>query len=251
MPPEGQFRSEGTIRPDSSVRRRIPSTVAMVGSVRALTPRMTRVRLVDESLRGLDAVPGQTVKIYVTDPETGDPVTRDYTVRHYAAAGPSLDIDFVLHGAGPAVDWACRVRPGESLEFLGPSGRYRPDPTADWHLFAGDETALPAIQAYAGMLPLGARVHLYLEIPDAAEQQPIPGPARLTVRWLHRHDIPAGTSGVLEEAVRAAELLPGRGQIWIAGHTPTVRRIRTHLLEERGVDRRALYVKGYWDRAGR
>ncbi|MGH3939478.1 MAG: siderophore-interacting protein [Pseudonocardiaceae bacterium] len=219
--------------------------------MQALTPRMTQVRLVDENLHGLNAVPGQTVKIYVTDPGTGEPVSRDYTVRDYVAAGPSLDIDFVLHGAGPAVDWARTVQPGESLEFLGPSGRYRPDPTADWHLFAGDETALPAIQAYTEMLPSSARAWLYLEIPDAAEQQPIPGRARPTVRWLHRHDVPAGTSPVLEHAVRAAELPPGRGQIWIAGHTPTARRIRAHLLEDRGVDRRAVYVKGYWDRAGR
>jgi NADPH-dependent ferric siderophore reductase len=27
-----------------------------------------------------------------------------------------------------------------------------------------------------------------------------------------------------------------------------VRRIRAHLLNERGIDRRALYVKGFWER---
>jgi NADPH-dependent ferric siderophore reductase len=208
---------------------------------------MTRVRLADESLRGLGAVPGQTVKIYVPDPATGQPVSRDYTVRHWDAAEPSLDIDFVLHGDGPAVAWVRGVRPGETLEFVGPSGRYRPDPTADWHLFAGDETALPAIQAYTGMLPADAPVHLYLEVADGAERQPIPGPARPTVHWLHRGAAAPGT--VLEDALRAVTLPPGQGRIWIAGHTPTVRRIRMYLLDQCGVDRRALYVKGFWDRA--
>ena len=235
---------------NGAARGRVACTVAMVASVQALTPRMTRIRLHDESLAGLDAIPGQTVKIYVPDLHSGLPVSRDYTVRDYNAAQPCLDIDFVLHGDGPAASWARRAQPGETLEFVGPSGRYRPDPHADWHLFAGDETALPAIQAYVEMLPAGARAFLYVEVPDASEQQPIPGAARPAVHWLHRGDRAAGTSTVLEDSMRAVRLPPGRGRIWIAGHTPTVRRIRAHLLDQRGVDRRALYVKGFWDRQG-
>ena len=233
-----------------AARGRIASTVATVASVQVLTPRMTRIRLHDESLSGLDAIPGQTLKIHVPDLHSGLPVSRDYTVRDYNAARPCLDIDFVLHGDGAAASWARRVQPGETLEFVGPSGRYRPDPHADWHLFAGDETALPAIQAYVEMLPVGARAFLYVEVPDASEQQPIPGAARPAVHWLHRGDRAAGTSTVLEDSMRGIRLPPGRGRIWIAGHTPTVRRVRAHLLDQRGVDRRALYVKGFWDRQG-
>ncbi len=239
------------MRTNSTARGRVASTVATVASVQALTPRMTRVRLIDESLGGLGAIPGQTLKIYVPDLASGGPVSRDYTVRDFNAAQPCLDIDFVLHGAGAAASWARRVQPGETLEFIGPSGRYRPDPSFDWHLFAGDETALPAIQAYVEMLPADARAYLYIEVADAVEQQPIPGPARATVSWLHRGDRAPGTSTVLEDTLRAERLPPGQGRIWIAGHTPTVRRIRAHLLDQRGVDRRALYVKGYWDRQGR
>ncbi len=229
---------------------RAASTVAAVASVQALTPRMRRVRLAGDSLSGLVATPGQTLKIYVPDLVSGRPVARDYTVRDYNAAQPCLDIDFVLHGEGPAANWARRVQPGEALEFIGPSGRYRPDPSADWHLFAGDESALPAIQAYVAMLPADARAFLYIDIADAAEQQPIPGSARPMVRWLHRGDRAPGTSTVLEDTLRAESLPSGQGRIWIAGHTPTVRRIRAHLLDQ-GVDRRTLYVKGYWDRQQR
>ncbi len=239
------------MRLKDTARGRVAGTVAMVASVQALTPRMTRVRLLDESLNGLGAIPGQTLKIYVPDLTSGRPVSRDYTVRDFNAAQPCLDIDFVLHGAGPAANWARRVQPGETLEFIGPSGRYRPDPSSDWHLFAGDETALPAIQAYVAMLPADACVYLYIEVADAAEQQPIPGSARATVCWLHRGDHAPGTSTVLEDTLRAERLPPGQGRIWIAGHTPTVRRIRARLLGQRGVDRRALYVKGYWDRRER
>ena len=233
---------------DSS-RRRVGPSAAMVASVQQLTRRMTRVRLAGDGLAGLVAVPGQTLKIYVPDLASGQPVSRDYTVRDYHSAQPSLDIDFVLHGEGPAANWAQRVRPGETLEFIGPSGRYRPDPGADWHLFAGDETALPAIQAYATMLPPGARAFLYIEVADASEEQPIPGVAQPVVRWLHRGDREPGTSTMLDDALRAVRLPAGQGRIWLAGHTPTVRRIRAHLLNEHGIDRHSVYVKGFWDRA--
>jgi NADPH-dependent ferric siderophore reductase len=229
-------------------RQRISSTVVTVDSVHQVTPRMTRVRLVGDALADLSAVPGQTLKIYVPDLLSGRPVSRDYTVRDYDAAERWLDIDFVLHGEGPAANWARRARPGETLEFVGPSGRYRPDPDADWHLFAGDETALPAIQAYVAMLPAEACVVLYIEVADAAEQQPMPGVAAPAVHWLHRDGRSAGTTTVLEDALAAARLPSGQGRIWLAGHTPTVRRIRAHLLSKRSIDRRALYVKGFWDR---
>ena len=237
--------------PQAPVRRRVASTVASVAAVNQVTPRMTRIRLCGDSLSRLAAVPGQTLKIYVPDLDSGCPVSRDYTVRDYrnsATAGARLDIDFVLHGDGPAANWARRAQPGELLEFVGPSGRYRPDPHADWHVFAGDETALPAIQAYLAMLPAHARVAVYVEIADAGEEQPMPGAATPVVRWLHRDGRQPGTSTLLDDAIRAAQWPPGQGHIWLAGHTPTVRRIRAQLLNERGIDRRALYVKGFWDR---
>src|SRR5918998_6357004 len=108
-----------------AVRGRVASTVATVASVQALTPRMTRVRLVDESLGGVGAIPGQTLKIYVPDLVSGHPVARDYTVRDYNPAEPSLDIDFVLHGDGPAASWARRVEPGVNPELVRPPGRRR------------------------------------------------------------------------------------------------------------------------------
>jgi NADPH-dependent ferric siderophore reductase len=237
--------------PQAPVRRRVASTVATVASVNQVTPRMTRIRLCGDGLSGLAAVPGQTLKIYVPDLVSGSPVSRDYTVRDYrdsATSGPSLDIDFVLHGDGPAANWARYAQPGDLLEFVGPSGRYRPDPHADWHVFAGDETALPAMQAYLAMLPAHACVTGYVEIADAGEEQPMPGAATPVVRWLHRDGCQPGTSTLLDDAMRAAQWPPGRGHIWLAGHTPTVRRIRAQLLNERGIDRRALYVKGFWDR---
>lgn len=72
------------------------------------------------------------------------PVTRTYTVRAWDPASAELTIDFVHHGdKGVAGPWAAAARPGEDLFFNGPGGAYAPSPEADWHLFAGDESALP------------------------------------------------------------------------------------------------------------
>ncbi len=231
------------MRPDAGARGRTASISAVVTSVTGLTPRMTRVRLGGEGLRDLRAFPGQTVQLLV--PEDGSPARRDYTVRHYDPAAAVMDVDFALHADGPATRWARQAEAGQVVEFVGPAGRYWPDPTADWHLFAGDETALPAIAGMTESLPAGAPSWAYLEVADGAEEQPLPA----TVRWLHRGGVEPGGSTVLEDALAAAELPAGRGRIWVAGHTPTVRSIRARLLERGAVDRRDLYVRGFWDRA--
>ncbi|MEM8748560.1 MAG: siderophore-interacting protein, partial [Actinomycetota bacterium] len=70
------------------------------------------------------------------------PRGRRYTVRAWDEAARRLTIDFVVHGdVGYAGRWAQAARPGDTLQLLGPSGGYRPDPDAAWYLFAGDESA--------------------------------------------------------------------------------------------------------------
>lgn len=246
------------MRPDDGARGRTPSARAVVTAVTTLTPRMLRVRLGGEGLAGLRAFPGQTVQLLVpdadadsdpdpdpdSDPDPDTVARRDYTVRHYDPEALAMDVDFALHADGPATRWARQAEPGQAVEFVGPAGRHWPDPTADWHLFAGDETALPAIAGMAESLPAGATAWAYVEVADAAEEQPLP----VRVRWLHRGDDAPGRSTVLEDALADADLSPGRGRIWVAGHTPTVRSIRARLLERRATGRRDLYVRGFWDR---
>ena len=49
------------------------------------------------------------------------------------------------------------ARPGDRIHLSGPGGAYAPDPTADWHLLVGDESALPAIAAAVDALDPAAR----------------------------------------------------------------------------------------------
>jgi len=100
------------------------------------------------------------------------PALRTYTVRAFDAAAGELTIDFVHHGnTGLAGPWAAAARPGDPLLLLGPGGAYSPDPTADWHLLVGDESALPAIGAALERVPAGVPVLTLVEIDGPADEQ--------------------------------------------------------------------------------
>jgi NADPH-dependent ferric siderophore reductase len=227
-----------------------------VRRVEQVTPRLTRVTVGGDELTGfVSAGTDQNVMLYfypdgVGLPDTLEaararwatlrPLTRTYTIRRHDPAANEIDFDFVLHDApGPASDWAKRATPGDELIFVGPSPAYQPDPTADWHLLAGDETALPAIAAILDVLPDDTVTRVFVEVEDVAEQQPLPAP----VTWVHRAD-----GHELTAAVAAATLPEGRVDAWLAGERSSMVALRAHLLDQRGLDRGQVRPTTYWRR---
>jgi NADPH-dependent ferric siderophore reductase len=175
------------------------------------------------------------------------PHTRTYTVRWVDENARELAIDFVIHGdEGLAGPWAAAAKPGDSLVFTGPGGGYNPDPGADWHLFAGDEAALPAISAAIESLPPAARGLAFLEVDSDAEIQAIEAPAGLQIRWLPRGGAPAGTSELLVNAVRDAEWPDGRVHVFAHGERGYMKSLREVLFAQRGLERGQVSLSGYW-----
>jgi len=233
-----------------------------------ITPKMARVTLGGEELTGFPSGgPDQRIKMFFPAPGQGRPAMprassggpvwppgqprpaiRTYTVRRFDAAAGELDVDFVLHaGHGPAAAWAAAASPGDWVGVSDPGGRYQPDPTATGHLVIGDESALPAIATV--LESLGATdtpVEVFIEVADAAEEQPLPVTPSTRVHWLHRGGQPYGRP--LVEAVTSAEppLDWPRCQAWVSAEAAAVRDIRAHLLDERGLPRRQVYATGYW-----
>lgn len=100
------------------------------------------------------------------------PVSRTYTVRWHDPVARELAIDFVLHGDdGVAGNWAARAEPGDPVVLSSSSGKFRPDPAADRHVYAGDESALPAIAAALEMLPRQAAGQVFIEVDSASDRQ--------------------------------------------------------------------------------
>lgn len=175
------------------------------------------------------------------------PSLRTYTIRAYDEQAGELTLDFVYHGdEGIAGPWAAAAKVGDELMMLGPGGGYAPDPTADWHLLIGDESALPAIAAAAESVPAGVPVFAYVEVAGANEEQPLTSPGRLEVTWVHRDRFGGKRGDGLVAAVQAAVLPDGDGQAFLHGEAGFVRVLRHHLRIDRGMARDRLSVSGYW-----
>ena len=184
-----------------------------------------------------------------TMPSEAWPVLRTYTIRWLDAEAQELAIDFVVHGdEGVAGPWAARAEPGDLLHLRGPSGAYTPDPTADWHLFVGDEAGLPAISAALEALPAGAQAVAFIEVGGVADEVAITTIGELEMHWLHRGDAPAGTTTLLDDAVRAWDWRAGRAQAFIHGESALLKSVRPYVLNDRGVARADASVSAYWRR---
>ncbi len=174
---------------------------------------------------------------------------RAYTVRSYDATSHELTIDFVVHGdAGIAGPWAVSARAGDEIDMVGPGGGYAPAADVDWHLFVGDESALPAIAAALERLPTGHLAVVYAEVEDADEELPLSSPGSVELHWVHRAASDLGPGEELLDRVTTASLPRGEFDAFVHGEAGFVREVRHHLRSERGLEPARLSASGYWRR---
>ncbi|MFJ9388661.1 siderophore-interacting protein [Nocardioides sp. NPDC101246] len=235
-----------------------PETILVVTATERLSPTMIRVSFRSEDLSAFSSSVFTDRYVKLVFPQKDD----DLVVRTYTALNPSveegtLDIDFVVHGTeGYAGPWAAAAQPGDTLAARGPGGAYSPAPEADWHLIAGDETALPAIRAALAALPADARGYAVIDIPAPGHEQPLDHPDGVEVTWLvtggHTHHAAEDAEGheqPLVTAIRDLKWLDGRVHAFVHGEAAvTMHGIRPYLLKERGVPKADVSISGYWRR---
>lgn len=210
------------------------------------TPHMRRLRLTAPQLAGFGYLAGQDVMLLV-DVEGNRPVRRRYTIRALDQASRILTIDIVLHGDGPGERWVRAARPGHRIEGIGPRGKITIAADADWHLFVGDESALPAIFRMAEALPGGTTARILIEIPGPEDELALRAVASTHVTWLHRSGVPAGRPAALAAATEQVPLPGGRGHAYLLGEASVVARLR-EVLAERGLEPGQVSPKAYWGR---
>ncbi|MFI5931550.1 siderophore-interacting protein [Actinoplanes sp. NPDC051494] len=236
---------------------------ATVVAVEKLSPSFVRITFAgcagmrsggyDQRIKILLARPGQDRPLlpeptdwygsWCAMPDDTRPVMRTFTIR--SQDGDRIDIEFALHGdAGPASAWARAAQPGSVLGIIGPGVddevkalAYAPG-EPPWHLFVGDDTAVPAIASILETLPADASAHVFLQVPDAGDVRELPCAGKTQVTWRIK-------SG-LAEAVRAAELPVGEPYAFVAAESALVRDVKKHLCTDRGWDGKAHYFGGYW-----
>jgi len=215
-----------------------------------ITPHMRRVQLTGDNLDEFRPKPGQEIVLQLG--QGGEIARRHYTIRQFNGATKIIDVDFVLHGhRTPGISWALEARPGDSVEIRGPRGRISLDHSADWHLFLGDETAMPAIFNLVEALPSTAQAFAFLEIGTDEDRQNVETIAQLRLEFCSRNGAAPGPNDILASALAGFVLPPGKGQAITLGETSNIRALR-HALIERGFDRGQIYSEGYWrpDRIG-
>ena len=179
------------------------------------------------------------------DDPAQSPRMRSYTVRSFDEESRELVLDFVVHGDdGIAGPWAAGAEPGDEVLLMGPGGAWSPDPSADFHLFAGDLSAVPAIAVGLERLPAHATGQVLVEVHDAADEVPLPAPSGVRVTWLHGGD--ARPSDTLVQAVRDLSWPDGDVAAFVHGEAGAVKQLRHYLRVERGLSLDRLSISGYW-----
>jgi NADPH-dependent ferric siderophore reductase len=309
--------SESTVLREPDTRPAYRPFRSRVERVRRLSPHFTRVTFTGDDLdlfgtRGLDQrinlifpLPGVGLSDCGWDDEQpladghwfgrwrGLPnecrnPLRVYTVRAIRPAERELDVDFVVHGDGPAARWLATAARGDEIIVIGPDAlSVNSGLGIDWHpgnahnlLLVGDETAAPAIASILESLPADREAHALIEVPSAADTLPIAHSDRVHVAWLPRHG--GGPGSALLPAVRdwvearphlvgttlatSAQTVDDSADpdamvwdvpaaptganlyAWVAGEAGAIKSIRRYLVRDVGIERGQVAFMGYWRR---
>ncbi|KZN34350.1 hypothetical protein N480_22360 [Pseudoalteromonas luteoviolacea S2607] len=173
---------------------------------------------------------------------------RTYTVRMFDKATATLTIDFALHtskeGMSPASDWAKKATAGDEIIIGGPGSTKLADPDANWYLFIGDMTALPAISCNLERLPSTAQGTAIIEVTSEADIHILNKPDNIQVLWLVNPT--PGQNSSLVAAVKALDWLTEKPYVWCACEFETMRTIRRFLKREKQLEKQDMYISSYW-----
>lgn len=166
---------------------------------------------------------------------------RTYTVRRFDSQHGELDVDFVLHGSGPATSWASQAQPGDILQIAGPKSTSSHPHGADWILAAGDATALPALSRWLEEWPAGQRGKFFILVDEHSHRQQLPCPDGVEITWLFRSD-----THTLFDAISSTDWWDGEVFAWVAGESASLKPIRRWLQEAKGLRKHQMHFSGYW-----
>jgi NADPH-dependent ferric siderophore reductase len=239
-------------------RRRSPPRRITVQRMQTLSPAMRRITFTGTDLAAFGPPapagylklvfpePGQQEAVAPAPDGPRSPSMRTYTPRRYDADALELDVDFVLHGEGPASNWVERAEVGHVLYMMGPGPGYKLDETAPLHWLIGDDSALPAIETVLEALPASSRAEVFAEVVSAAEERALAGAAATQVHWLPRGPDKNDAGKALEAALRARLAPPPGTRIYIACEAMAMRRLRHLLIDDMGVPKAQVIGRGYW-----
>lgn len=171
----------------------------------------------------------------------GERVRRDYTPRAFDRDSCRLRLEFALHDHGPAAAWALRARVGDAAVIGGPKGSQLIPTDFDWHVLAGDASALPAIHRRLEELPDTASGIAVIHIDHPDDRRLLPTLPNMQVHWVeHAAEVHARITSWRPER--------GNGFAWVAGEAALARGLRDQLSRQPWIDTAHLRAAAYWRR---
>jgi NADPH-dependent ferric siderophore reductase len=221
------------------VRHELKQRALTVAAIAPIGPGFVGITFTGEDLADFVSASFDDHVKLMFDESADTPVRRDYTPRRFDREQRTLTLEFALHGHGAASEWARSARVGQRLTVGGPRGSFVVPLDLDWHLLAGDSTALPAIARRLEELPAGARA-LVVVMAEGADRRDLPTRAEAQVVWVD-------TADALVAALQAWTPPAGQGVAWGGGEAQAMARVR-QVLHEKGVPRALTRVSAYWKR---
>ncbi|WP_163543523.1 siderophore-interacting protein [Occultella kanbiaonis] len=163
--------------------------------------------------------------------------TRDYTPRRFDAEAGELELDFVMHGDGPAASWAARAKPGDPLHTVGPKSSIVLPEDIDRVVLVGDETALPAIGRFFDERPTAVGADVVIAVGDEAARQEFALRDEDTLSWV--------TPEALIPAVQALAWAE-RPFVWAGAESRALLPLRRWLKREKRHPKSHTDITGYW-----
>ncbi len=228
----------------NSVRHELKFRKLKVSQVDRISPHMIRIKLYGDDLDQFTSLAfDDHVKIFIHKNDTV--YKRDYTPRYFDSDKKELVLDFAVHDAGPATDFALTAKVGDELEVAGPKGsRCITGNITNW-IMIGDETALPAIGRCIENLGAGTNVTSIIMISDPRDQQVFETKAVHAHHWIHRQQVSDHDTYQTLEILNQFEFCSNTF-FWIAGEATMVNSVKKYLKEERDVDSHWIKSSGYW-----
>ncbi len=229
--------------------RPVPITVTFS---RELTPRARRITFSGMSLIE-STKPASYLSLFFEEPSpdwppprgAAKPPKRTYTPRYVDPSCESITIDFVLHGAGKATDWARTATAGDVIWAGTTSGGYDLPAHINHLVLVGDDTAIPAIGTVLEAIPRDTRKTVIIEVVDEDDERQPSDVALSDPIWLHR-GTDATDTGIQSLNLIRSIAVPPDTYWWIAGEREAIRTMRDSLVRERGVHSEHISLNAYW-----
>lgn len=232
--------------------RRTPITLTVKSAVQ-LTENMRRVTLHGPALSDFPQnAEGAYIKLLFCQEETQKTIMRTYTVSQQRVLSNEIDIDFVLHEKkadnsveGLAASWALKAKAGDIISIAGPGPASFINQEANYLIFLGDMSALPAICANLKNLQANAVGKVIVEVLGENDIRELPLPPGMELEWII-NQAPGGDNYPLLEALKTTNLTKGEFSAWLACEYNAMKKLRQYLKKEKGVERSHLYASSYW-----